>query len=253
LLVVCAIIGVLAALLVSSFSRARETARSVQCINNLKQAALSVQLYVKDNGYYMPPFLYSIPDPGSSGQFSVMFKKPWSLDDVGPGALKAALLCPSDKKPVKIPTTDFQNKPITNSISYAYNYSIQILGENTVNTMLAKTVLLWDGNPAAATNNVWYGAPSCDPDPITGKVTMCQVNPGNPHTIIINRNAVPAHLSSGDYCGPCGAPGASTNALVLNQVSTTLVIRHFNKSNIIFLDGHAEQLTALPSDSLYVP
>src|SRR5262249_28625491 len=141
LLVVLAVVGLLAALLLGPISKARETARSVQCVSNLKQVGMAAQLYIKDNGLFPPPYFYSVPDPNSSGQYSVTFKSNWSLNDIGPGALSATLLCPSDTKPSKIPTTDAQNKPITNSASYAYNYSFQIMDETTVGTKLARTVL----------------------------------------------------------------------------------------------------------------
>ncbi len=55
LLVVIAIIAILAAMLLPALSRAREAARSVVCINNLKQLALSWQMYVNDHAGALPP------------------------------------------------------------------------------------------------------------------------------------------------------------------------------------------------------
>ena len=49
LLVVIAIIAILAAMLLPALSAARERARSAQCLSNLKQLALSAQLYATDN------------------------------------------------------------------------------------------------------------------------------------------------------------------------------------------------------------
>ena len=49
LLVVIAIIAILAAILMPALSSARERGRSSQCVNNLKQCALGMQLYTEDH------------------------------------------------------------------------------------------------------------------------------------------------------------------------------------------------------------
>ncbi len=48
LLVVIAIIGILAAMLFPVFARARESARKIQCLANIKNIALAVQMYLTD-------------------------------------------------------------------------------------------------------------------------------------------------------------------------------------------------------------
>ncbi|NDH54453.1 MAG: DUF1559 domain-containing protein [Betaproteobacteria bacterium] len=55
LLVVIAIIGILAALLLPALSRAKEAARRIACLNNLRQISLSLRLYADDNGGYLLP------------------------------------------------------------------------------------------------------------------------------------------------------------------------------------------------------
>ena len=56
LLVVIAIIAILAAMLLPALSKAREKARSIACINNLKQSAMELFLYADDNDEAIPDY-----------------------------------------------------------------------------------------------------------------------------------------------------------------------------------------------------
>ncbi len=54
LLVVIAIIGILAAMLFPVFARARESARKIQCLSNIKNVALAFQMYLTDYDKFPP-------------------------------------------------------------------------------------------------------------------------------------------------------------------------------------------------------
>ncbi|MBI4024194.1 MAG: type II secretion system protein [Verrucomicrobia bacterium] len=60
LLVVIAIISILAALMLPGLKNARESAKSVVCMNNQKQILTAILLYVDDNDNYLPPYANAV-------------------------------------------------------------------------------------------------------------------------------------------------------------------------------------------------
>src|SRR5947207_6094163 len=67
LLVVLAIISILAAMLLPGLAMAKEKARSIFCLNNLKQIGIAVNLYADDHNDFLVPAEYSARR-GSSAQ-----------------------------------------------------------------------------------------------------------------------------------------------------------------------------------------
>ena len=88
LLVVIAIIAVLAGLLLPALARAKESARAVNCISNLRQLALASSLYTMDANGHLPWFrnwLYTKAGDIASGRMYPYLQS------------KQVYLCPADK------------------------------------------------------------------------------------------------------------------------------------------------------------
>src|SRR6059036_1600406 len=62
LLVVIAIIAILAAMLLPALARAKARAQRIQCVSQLKQLGLGIQLFATDHNETYPPAVYRTGD-----------------------------------------------------------------------------------------------------------------------------------------------------------------------------------------------
>jgi prepilin-type N-terminal cleavage/methylation domain-containing protein/prepilin-type processing-associated H-X9-DG protein len=136
LLVVIAIIGIVASLLLPALSQAKARARTIGCLNNLKQLGVCFHLYTTDNSDRMPPnnFVYDIfqqkPIPGNEGPSWCTNVAPFDADLSG---IKNGLLfiyntspgiyrCPADTSTIE--TTSGQKLDTPRIRSYNLSQSI---------------------------------------------------------------------------------------------------------------------------------
>ena len=63
LLIVIAIIAVLMGILLPSLNRAREQAKKIACLSNMRQMGIASQTYLIDSNYNLPPSSCHMTDP----------------------------------------------------------------------------------------------------------------------------------------------------------------------------------------------
>lgn len=125
LLVVIAIIAILAAILFPVFANAKERARQVKCLNNLKQLTAAIRQYCDDNNGVMPCVLGYNLSPEVADWAGCLHNP--SRCDVRSGQLwpyvrnTEAYVCPTD---FRVPAKDIPGAPTDYQLSYSMNANI---------------------------------------------------------------------------------------------------------------------------------
>ena len=101
LLVVIAVIAILAAMILPALSRAKASAKRVNCLNNIRQTTVSFKIWAQDNGGKYP-WMLTVEDGGSQDTLDKPFHQFIFLADYMPSP--KLLACPSDRM-TKLQTT----------------------------------------------------------------------------------------------------------------------------------------------------
>jgi len=124
LLVVIAIIAILAALLLPALARAKESARSTQCLGQMRQLGLAVRLYAEDNADEFPRSQHSAFSHGQLTWGRAVAPQLGSGTTNWTNLLASVYHCPSDRRTTPWsyglnvyfelgPDDDYEGKPQT--------------------------------------------------------------------------------------------------------------------------------------------
>ena len=109
LLVVIAVIAILAGMLLPALAAAKQRARRVQCLSNLKQLTSAMHLFVNDREKY--PWRLPVTDGGTATKTNVSATHQVLRDEL---AFPQILICPSD---TRLAAKDFSSL-VDSNISY---------------------------------------------------------------------------------------------------------------------------------------
>jgi prepilin-type N-terminal cleavage/methylation domain-containing protein len=189
LLVVIAIIAILAAMLLPALASAKEKAQRTQCVNNVRQLGLAIQMYAGDNKDHLPYPNWNPPwgqgwlYDGTLGAAPNLFSAPYNINPIkayegGLTGNNGGLLWPYIKAmgvyrcPLDVTNTaDFKKR--INKLS-TYVMSGAVCGFNSSKLFSYKLTdfrqdayIMWEPDEYSLTGNSAYNDASSDPNPAT--------------------------------------------------------------------------------------
>jgi len=138
LLVVIAIISLLVSILMPSLSKAREHARRVVCMNQLKSIGLAVQMYVEDNKGQFPRKKGAGPPPPPDIFPPKLFCPYLGLDDIDVHYEKCVFWCPS-----------YTVSASPTALNYSMGYNYRLNSNHSIDNIprISQTVVYFDNPP----------------------------------------------------------------------------------------------------------
>ena len=224
LLVVIAVIGILAALSLPAFSKAKDRVRSINCLGNLRQLQVCWHLYAGDNGDILPPNDSVVLPDGSPDGVTIASGQSW---------------CPDH------PQTDISTTNLELGVLFPYNRSVAIYHCPADNA----TVQTSDGKPLSQLRKRSYdmsqsvnGYSAYLDDQGIGHIpavrTFAQVQTPGPSNLFVFIDELPqTEFDSFFGMPPKGSPDFEDSQGCWFDMPAD---RHNQGGNLSFADGHVE-------------
>ena len=226
LLVVIAIIGILAAMLLPALSRAKAKAQAIACVNNLKQMSLATKLYADDSRSKFP-WTFTLVGNQMNRTSWFNYIQPYQQT-------KKILLCPIRPKKLKLGSTGY-GRSDEGEVTYPTDGTVSNYGANFV-----LGGCNWPGTwEYAPINDTTVKRPAS-----TVQMTDCgtqAVNTGDPERCVtVNSAPKPGCWIVHDVGNDTPCTGCVASPDDPNWGGPQL--RHSERSNVAFVDGHLEAL-----------
>lgn len=213
LLTVIAIIGILAAIIIPTVGRVRESARNAQCSSNIRQIGLAVKLYVEDNKGMLPaasrPFDSALGDTGGGSTV------PWGKA-LGPYLPRRGSTTTAQEHPIFVcPSAEYNGQKDT-QLGNTYTATGAMISLNTSGTATQT------GARPRAIATIDRDRPSQIPLIVEGKASS-----GTATSTNSNRNW-------GQIAGDISAARP--------EDAPTLDFRHNGRMNVGYVDGSVRQM-----------